>query len=985
MTSVHPQITLPIVGEHIGRYQVERVVAIKEMSGTLILLQHENGAKHAHVLRDDDNLCFGITFPTVPKDSTGVAHILEHCVLMGSQKYPVADPFFSMIPRSLSTFMNAMTANDWTTYPFSTRNTRDYHNLMSVYLDAVFFPLLRYESFRQDGHRFEFETIDDPSSQLNMQGVVYNEMKGAMASAGSVMWRALGQALYPDLTYAYNSGGAPSDIPKLSYEGLKAFHAAHYHPSNAYFFSYGNQDFREVLANIEEQVMSHFQPQELDVSIPDQPRLEAPKHHEVRYANSDTERGGQVLLAWKLGLSTDADLNVRWSVLSDVLLGNAAAPLTRPLIESGLGSSLADFSGFRDSFRESAFCVGLKGLGKAQTEQVEKLVLDTLRQIAQDGIDPELIESSLHQFEIEQKEVSNAAYPYALRVMFGVLEPWMYGGDPVTGLTIEAELERLREDLKKGRVFEHMIQESLLDNTHRITLSLVPDPEEAQRTEKAEREMIEQLSKDFSDEDKAQIVAESKRLAELQAQEPNVDVLPTLTLEDIPTHTPQPKYDKQQENGAVVARVPQPTGGLNYLDMQLRLPVLPNELLEVLPLYVFALTRSGAADRDYIAQARRMEAVTGGISASVGVGVAPDDTHNVRVALTLSGKALSRNGDALVTLMRDLLAEPKFERERLRQLLEQRLSGIKASVVNSGHNYAAHVAAAQLSSHGALDEQFGGLAALTVLKNIVEGSEESPSSLEERLDDVLTKFARIQEIVLTGEARLCLTSLPEDQQLDLSPLTVLLTATEAPNTAYSLELPERIPQARTTDTPVSFNAMAFLTVPYNHPDSPALLVLAQLLRSEYLLKEIREKGGAYGAFANLNKRAGVFSFISYRDPNIKRTYQVFHDTTARLDDLLDETVLTEAILSASRGLDPLTSPDTIGRMRFYNDEGGYSIERQAEYKARTLAVTLDDLRRVAHEYLRAERATYATVTGSNFENLANDLADLGLEFEVSEI
>lgn len=271
MTIMDSLPAAPRVGETLGRYTVERVEPLPEMQGTLVLLRHELGARHAHVIRADDNAAFGVTFPTVPQDSTGVAHILEHVVLMGSQRFPVPDPFFSMLPRSLNTFMNAMTASDWTTYPFSTRNEKDFFNLLAVYLDATFFPLMRYESFRQDGHRFEFATPDDPTTPLKLQGVVYNEMKGAMASPGSVMWRAFGKALYPDLTYANNSGGAPEEIPNLTYEGLRAFHAAHYHPSNAFFYTYGQLPLARILDTIENHVMANFAPQTLDVSIPDQP------------------------------------------------------------------------------------------------------------------------------------------------------------------------------------------------------------------------------------------------------------------------------------------------------------------------------------------------------------------------------------------------------------------------------------------------------------------------------------------------------------------------------------------------------------------------------------------------------------------------------------------------------------------------------------------------------------------------------------------
>ncbi|WP_027460596.1 insulinase family protein [Deinococcus murrayi] len=972
--TVTPRPALPAPGDRLGRYTVERVESLPEMGGTLVLLRHELGARHAHVAREDDNLAFGVTFPTVPQDSTGVAHILEHVVLMGSQKYPVADPFFAMLPRSLNTFMNAMTASDWTTYPFSTRNERDFYNLLGVYLDATFFPLMRYESFRQDGHRFEFETPDDPTTPLKLQGVVYNEMKGAMASPGAVLYRTLGAALYPDLTYANNSGGSPEHIPDLTYEQLRAFHAAHYHPSNAFFYTYGTLDLRRVLDEIETQVMSQFSPQTLDVSIPDQPTFSAPRRIEVTYPGTDVERGGQVLVAWKLGHSTDPDLNLRWSVLSDVLLGNPAAPLTRPLIESGLGSALADLSGYRDSYREGAFAAGLKGLSADRADEVEALVLETLRGIAAAGIDPQLIESSLHQFEISQREVSNSGFPYALQVMFRLLGPWLYGGDPVTGLRLDAQLSRLREDLSAGRVFEPMIERDLLENPHRVTLVLRPDPEEMARSEERERELVARLSQDFTEEDRARIVAESLRLKALQEQPSDPSVLPTLTLTDVPATVLRVPYDTERVRRALVGRVPQPTGGLVYLDVQVRLPEVPEDLLGTLPLYAYAVTRSGAAGQDYLALARRIEAVTGGVSASVGVGGPPDDLGALRLSLTLGGKALSRNGAALVEVLRDLLAAPEFTRERLEQLLKQRLAGLKASVVNAGAAYAERLAAAQVSPAARIEEEFSGLTALAALTRIVEGG-------EAEVDALLSRFARLRDLIRRGEALLCLTATPEDMALDLSPLTDLFGAGDPVGRPQFGPLAGG-PQARLTDSPVAFNAVAWQTVPYAHPDSPALLVLSRLLRSEYLLPELREKGGAYGGAAGFDARAGVFTMSSYRDPHIARTYGVFRGVPDFLAGDLGERELTEAILGASKTLDPLTSPDTAGRLRFFGDQAGYTPEVQEAYKARLLAVTLGDLRRVAGEWLTPERAGYALVAGKDPNP---DTEELGLRFAVQHV
>ncbi|AWN23426.1 peptidase M16 [Deinococcus irradiatisoli] len=963
------QAELPQVGERLGRYTVERVETLPETASVYVQLRHDLGSRHIHVARQDENAGFAVTFPTVPKDSTGVPHILEHIALMGSKRYPVSDPFFAMIPRSLNTFMNAMTAADWTTYLFSTRNPSDFRNLLGIYLDAAFFPRLSRFSFLRDGHRFENADPADAGSELKMQGVVYNEMKGAMASPGMVMFKALGKALYPDLTYANNSGGEPSKIPELTYENLKAFHAAHYHPSNAFFYTYGALPLTEMLETIERDVMAHFEPHDLDVQIPDQPNFPAPRTEQVSYPSTDTERGAQALVAWKVTPTFQAYDNLKWSVLSEVLLGNPAAPLYKPLIDSGLGSALADGSGYHDNFREAAFAAGLKGLSAENAPKVEALVLDTLRRIEREGLDDELIDSALHQFEIAQREVSNAGTPYALKVLFAMLNPWLYGGDPVASLNLSAELEKLRAERAQGRVFEPMIRQSLLDNPHRVTLSLLPDPQLQERQAAEERAMVERLSAHFTDQDRAAIVEDALTLQNAPADDHSL--LPSLGLSDVTLSVPRPAYASEELPNAAIYRAAQPTGGLVYLDVQLPLPELTPEQLDLLPFYAFAVTRNGAADMDAVALTRRIEAVTGGISASAGKGNSPDDLAAVRTSLTFSGKALSRNATALVGLMRDVIARPQFSEERLAQLVNQRVAGMRAGLISNGSAYASTLAGAQISPLEALDERQGGFAAFKRLQQW------------QAQGDWMTLKAQLEElsaVLLAARPRLVLSAAEGDLNLNVRPIADLFGGAGAQ--LYTPPLAARVPQARTADTPVAYNAAAFATVPYVHPDSPALLALSKLLRTEYLLKELREKGGAYGGSAGFDPRSGVFTLSSYRDPHIGRTFEVFGKIGAFLNGPLTERELTEALLGASRQLDPLLSADSVARSRIFSDLAGYSADVQEDYKARLMRVTLDDLRRVQQRYLTAERAAYATLSGRdpNPETAAQQL-----QFEVQSV
>ena len=346
-------------GQAICGYRIQQVSPLPEINAHLIQLVHEKTkAVHIHIANKDKENTFGVFFRTVPTDSTGVAHILEHTVLCGSEKYKVRDPFFSMLKRSLSTFMNAFTASDWTMYPFSTQNKKDYYNLMDVYLDAAFFPDIDHLSFKQEGHRLELEAGENGELELVYKGVVYNEMKGAMSSPGQVMSRALLKGLYPDTTYANNSGGEPADIPKLTHEDLKAFHARYYHPSNSYFYTYGDLSLEESLRFIEKKVLSRFEFLEMDTRVPSQPPSPPPKTMIQPYAYSDTDNIAakyQGCVAWLTPDIADHFEVLVMAVLEQILLGNSASPLRKALIDSALGSALCESTGFDSDNRDTMF------------------------------------------------------------------------------------------------------------------------------------------------------------------------------------------------------------------------------------------------------------------------------------------------------------------------------------------------------------------------------------------------------------------------------------------------------------------------------------------------------------------------------------------------------------------------------------------------------------------------------------------------------
>src|SRR6266850_6874990 len=494
----------------IGGYTIRRREPLERLEGAYLELEHDRtGARHIHIEAKDDNNAFAVFFPTVPKDSTGVAHILEHVVLAGSQRYPVRDPFFSMTRRSLATFKNAFTSADWTMYLFSSRNAKDFMNLLDVYLDASFFPRLSEDSFKQEGVRFEFEDLNDPTSGLRYKGVVFNEMKGALATPSAAVQRAVGRALFPGLTYAHVSGGDPEYIPDLTWEQLRQFHALHYHPSNAYFYTYGDQSLERTLEVIERNVLLRFKRLEVDASIPDVKRFPRPITASEPYPvtpGEDVTRKSQALVGWVTVPTGDSFRLLAMKVLSEVLLGNAGSPLRKALIDSKLGTAMADGSGLQDDYKQTVFGAGLKDIAPDDAEKVEKVVLDTLEKLVKQGVDKAQVDAAIHRLEFEKRERSNAGFPYALKVLFSALAPYYYGGDPYSALNFDADLARLETGRKNGRFFEALIQNELLDNPHRGLLTVVPDTELEERKRSKELERLAAIEVKLTEEEKARIV-----------------------------------------------------------------------------------------------------------------------------------------------------------------------------------------------------------------------------------------------------------------------------------------------------------------------------------------------------------------------------------------------------------------------------------------------------------------------------------------------
>ena len=948
----------------IGGYTVLRREPLERLEGTYLELEHERtGARHIHVECPDDNNAFAVFFPTVPKDDTGVAHILEHVVLAGSQKFPVRDPFFSMTRRSLATFMNAFTSADWTMYPFSSRNAKDYLNLLEVYLDATFFPRLSEDSFKQEGIRFEFEDPADPTSGLRYKGVVFNEMKGALASPQAAVQRLVGRALFPQLTYEHISGGDPEHIPDLTWDHLRKFHAVHYHPSNAYFYTYGDKPLEETLAMIEENVLKHFERIQVDTSIPDVKRFTKPIREVEPYpatAGEDNTRKAQALVAWVTVPTGDSFSLLAMKVLAEVLVGNAGSPLRKALIDSKLGTAMADGSGLQDDYRETVFGAGLKDIAPEDAEKVEKVVLDTLYRIVDEGVDQAQVDAAIHHLEFEKRERSNAGFPYALKVLFTTLAPYYYGGDPYDALNFDADLARLERDRTESRFFEGLIQTELLDNQHRGLLTVIPDTELEERKRRKELDRLAAVEATLSEADKARIVAEALRIKLDQEAKQDLSTLPTLELTDIPMKFEDVLSREAPVGAARSEFFPLPTNGVTYIDIRSDFSALSADEKDLLPLFGRALTQSGAAGQDYVEIAKRIAAYTGGIGAAAQVQSLAGSEDYLQ-SFVISGKALDRNAKPFIDLMTDLTARLEIEPSRLREIIAETATRLESSIANLGFQFAILLAQAKLSSEGALNDRLQGIGMLHVMRDLAKLEDGDLEGVVKKLDAIRTKLFRKESVavVVTCEESMIETLKP------------LLAAFDGalPGGATN-RLPEKPPrldavtEARTAPLPVAFNVRIYKTVRYQDPDAPVLLVLANYLRDTFLHRELREKGGAYGGYAQANTGGGSFYFGSYRDPNIVRTFDTY-DAAVRwvTDGEIEPEALKEAILGACGDVDPLESPDIKGRREAINKLTGFNRAEREKFKQRLLTVTAADLRRVTNTYLVEGTPIQATVAG----------------------
>ncbi len=943
----------------------------------------ETGAIHLHLASESAENVFAVALRTVPEDSTGVAHILEHTVLCGSERYPVRDPFFMMLRRSLNTFMNAFTSSDWTAYPFASQNRKDFSNLLSVYLDAVFFSRLDPLDFAQEGHRVEFEQGDNGES-LVYKGVVFNEMKGAMSSISSVLWDRLCFELFPSNTYHFNSGGDPEVIPDLSYQQLKSFYDTHYHPSNAIFMTFGDIPAQEHQAAFESQVLSRFTRSEAVIEVGLETQFDAPRTARHSYAldgSEDTTGKSHHILGWKLGESADLTAMLEAQLLSAVLMENSASPLMKYLETNTLGTSPSPLCGVEESIREMVFCCGIEGSEPERAEEFEQEVLALLEKVAAEGISSERLTAILHQIELHQREITGDGMPYGLNLILRALSAATHRGDAVAALDLDPVLSEIRSRCESPDYIPNLIRQLLLENPHRITLTVVPDTGLSAQRRDREHAKLAQIEQSLSDQERSNVVDLAAKLMERQAQEDDPDILPRVELSDIPSTLPEPASRRSQLGRVDSHAYLTGTNGLVYQQWLRPLPQLNEQQREKLPLVTGLLGEVGIGNADYLAIQDRQSATVGAIGAASLTRGGRDDVQACQGFFLLSSKALANHADEQIALMRDTLEGARFdERARIKELISQIRARRDQSITGNGHSLAMTAATAGMSPLAKASHEQGGLEGIRRLRLWDDANRDDSA-----LDALLVQLQEIKSAVCQSAAWQ-LAVIADAEPLD----RVERAAADALNSVAqagieTLWAPEAIrtgvQEYWVANTQVNFCARAFPTVPSGHPDAPLLSVLAAVLRNGYLHRAIREQGGAYGGGASHDANIGAFRFFSYRDPRLGGTLDDFEAAVRWfVENTHEHRVVEEAILGVIGAMDKPGSPAGEAKKHFHEALFERTRDQREAFRAAVVAATLEDLQRVAQTYLLQGNASTAVITSA--ETAAKEsalLTELGLQ------
>lgn len=892
-------------------FHLNQVQEIPELNSQGYIFTHQkSGARLLFLANDDDNKVFSISFRTPPEDSTGVAHILEHSVLCGSRKFPVKEPFVELVKGSLNTFLNAMTFSDKTMYPVASRNDKDFRNLMDVYLDAVFYPDIYKcpQILMQEGWHYD---IDSKADDLSYKGVVYNEMKGVFSSPDAVLERCIQESLFPDTTYGVESGGDPDSIPSLTQQQFEDFHRNYYHPVNSYIFLYGNADIIEQLKFLDEEYLSHFNKIEVDSKITMQQPFPKTVEKVINYpisAEETSENKTFLSLNFVVGTSAYPESYIAFQILDHMLLKTPAAPLKKALLDAGIGQDV--FGLYNRAMLQPAFTIAVKGANPDKKELFIKTVYQTLQKLVVDGLDKRLIESSINHLEFSLREANYGNYPKGLIYNIKCMDSWLYDESPFLHLKYSEPLEKVKTALTT-KYFENIIEQYLMDNTHRSIVVLQPQHGLEEKRVQAVCEKLASYKASLTDEQIENLIEQTRAL-ELRQTTPdsaeNLKTIPLLSLKDINPQTEVLPLEEKDENGAKVLFHSLNTNKIAYMNFYFDTTMVPQHLLPYLYLLGGILGRVDTEKYAYAELSNEINIHTGGISFKADAFDCYGSEDVFYPKFVVKSKALVEKLGKLTELLSEITLHSIFtNKKRLQELVQELKSKMATNIMEAGHQVTASRVQSYFSTVAKYKE-YGGLSFYQFIADL-------DKHFDDRYETLADNLGKIASLIFNNNGMLTSVTIDEqDYGKFVEKFAVFydqLGAKKFEPINYDFEL-QKLNEGLMTSAKVQYVAKANKLQHLGYQYHGALKVLETVLKYDYLWNKVRVQGGAYGCFAQF-MRNGNFVFGSYRDPNLTKTIAVYDDLSDYIKNFaVDEREMRKYIIGTMSAIDSPLTPSMKG-------------------------------------------------------------------------
>ena len=940
-------------------YEVITEKNVLDLNSKGYLLKHKKtGAKVFILSNDDENKVFYIGFRTPPYDSTGLPHILEHSVLCGSKKYPVKDPFVELCKGSLNTFLNAMTYPDKTVYPVASCNDQDFKNLVDVYMDSVFNPNIyeREEIFRQEGWRYELENKDD---EIKINGVVYNEMKGAFSTPDDMMDREIFNTLFPDTAYGVESGGDPDVIPELTYEKFLEFHGKYYHPSNSYIYLYGNIDVEEYLEYLDKDYLSKYDEIEIDSSIKAQPAFTETKRLTKQFSvTAEEPMENNTYLSYNVVIDSalNRELYLAFQVLDYCLIGAPGALLTERLMKSGLVNDVDAV--YENGILQPYYSIIGKGANKADVDEFISIIKDELTKAVREGLDKDMIKAAINIFEFKYREADFGRYPKGLMYGLQSLDSWLYDDtNPFMHIEANDTYAFLKEQAETD-YYEKLIEKYLLNNTHSSIVILEP---ERGLTSKKDKELANKLAKykaSLSEEQIEELINSTKALKKYQ-EEPStqeeLEKIPLLKISDIKKEAKPYRYKENDVDGTKVITHDIFTNGIGYTSLYFDITDLPKEYLPYVGLLCNLLGFMNTSNYSYTEFTNIVNINTGGISASATVLGDYVDVNKYSVVIKIRAKVLYDNLAKSFDFIRELIINTDFsDSERMLELLNMIKSRMQPSILSAGHSTAFKRAMSYISEADACKEKLGGLDFYRLISDLIDNYDDKKSELQTILSNTVKYSFKKERLIADyiGEAKTHDSVMPMVAKFAEELSTEEVTFEDK---GFSIA---KLNEGLKTSAKVQYVARVGNFRDAGLESTGALAVLKVIMGYDYLWNNIRVKGGAYGCMSGFAHN-GIGYFVSYRDPNLKETLDIYNGAADYIENFkCSDRDMTKFIIGTVADLDTPLTPYDEGIASF----GAYFTHKTSEDKQKSrdevLSCDVDTIRGLA-KHIRAIMASEA--------------------------